>query len=111
MSAGCASYRWVVGIKIAICVGWRPGTVNQARTLGWLFDATPRRIVTPARGAIVAGSFGVELVAVGLVLAFPHGGQTEECDGVSERRRGGGEAERRGVEESRTTLWKMNEEG
>jgi hypothetical protein len=48
----------------------------------------------------------VELVAVGLVLAFPHGGQTEECDGVSERRRGGEEEKeerRRGEEEKRRT--------
>jgi hypothetical protein len=54
----------------------------------------------------------VELVAVGLVLAFPHGGQTEECDGVGERRREG--EEKRGEERSRgeaATLWKMNEEG
>jgi hypothetical protein len=59
----------------------------------------------------------VELVAVGLVLAFPHGGQTEECDGVSERRRGGEEEKeekeerRRGEEENRATLWKMNKDG
>jgi hypothetical protein len=51
----------------------------------------------------------VELVAVGLVLAFPHGGQTEECDGVSERRRR--RRRRRGEEENRATLWKMNKDG